>query len=90
MPSRAFAQAPVRPTVAPGERQIAAIDAELHVLCRADTELKARLDILVSIPGISEATALTMLTMLTMLIEMPDLGAIKNKCIDSLSGLAPT
>ena len=66
------------------ERQIAAIDTELRALCRADTELNARLDILVSIPGIGEATAMTML------IEMPELGAIENKCAVSLAGLAPT
>ena len=65
------------------ERQIAAIDAELRALCRADAELKARLDILVSIPAIGEATALTML------IEMPELGTIDNKCVASLAGLAP-
>lgn len=65
------------------ERQIAAIDAELRALCRADAELKARLDILVSIPAIGETTALTML------IEMPELGAIENKCVASLAGLAP-
>ncbi len=65
------------------ERQIAAIDAALRALCRADAELKARLDILVSIPGIGEATALTML------IEMPELGTIDNKCVASLAGLAP-
>lgn len=65
------------------ERQIAAIDAELRALCRADAELKARFDILVSIPAIGEATALTML------IEMPELGAIDNKCAASLAGLAP-
>jgi transposase len=65
------------------ERQIAAIDAELRVLCRADAELKARLDILISIPAIGEATALTML------IEMPELGTIDNKCVASLAGLAP-
>lgn len=65
------------------ERQIAAIDTELRALCRADAELKARLDILVSIPAIGEATALTML------IEMPELGAIENKCAASLAGLAP-
>ena len=65
------------------ERQIAAIDAELRALCRADAELRARLDILVSIPAIGEATALTML------IEMPELGAIENKCAASLAGLAP-
>lgn len=65
------------------ERQIAAIDAELRALCRADAELSARLDILVSIPAIGKATALTML------IEMPELGAIENKCAASLAGLAP-
>ena len=65
------------------ERQIAAIDAALRALCRADAELSARLDILVSIPAIGEATALTML------IEMPELGAIENKCAASLAGLAP-
>lgn len=65
------------------ERQITAIDAELRALCRADRELKARLEILVSIPAIGEATALAML------IEMPELGTIDNKCVASLAGLAP-
>lgn len=65
------------------ERQIAAIDAALRALCQADAELKARLDILVSIPAIGEATALAML------IEMPELGTIDNKCVASLAGLAP-
>jgi transposase len=65
------------------ERQLAAIDAALRALCRADAELKARLDILVSIPAIGEATALTML------IEMPELGTMDNKCVASLAGLAP-
>ncbi|HEY8612803.1 MAG TPA: IS110 family transposase [Roseomonas sp.] len=65
------------------ERQIAAIDAALRALCQADAELKARLDILVSIPAIGEATALAML------IEMPELGTMDNKCAASLAGLAP-
>ena len=65
------------------DRQIAAIDTALRALCRADADLKTRLDILVSIPGIGEATALTML------VEMPELGTIENKCVASLAGLAP-
>ena len=65
------------------ERQIAAIDAALRALCQADVELKARLNILVSIPGIGEATALAML------VEMPELGIMENKCVASLAGLAP-
>lgn len=65
------------------ERQIAAIDAALQALCWADAELKARFDILVSIPAIGQATALAML------IEMPELGTMDNKCVASLAGLAP-
>jgi transposase len=65
------------------ERQIAAIDAALQALCRADPDLQARRDILVSIPAIGEATALAML------IEMPELGTLENKCAASLAGLAP-
>lgn len=65
------------------ERQIAAIDVALRALCHADPGLKARLDILVSIPAIGEATALAML------IEMPELGTLENKCVASLAGLAP-
>lgn len=65
------------------ERQLAAIDAALRALCHADPGLKARLDILVSIPAIGEATALAML------IDMPELGTIENKCVASLAGLAP-
>jgi transposase len=45
--------------------------------------LKARFDVLTSIPGIGEATALTML------IEMPELGTLDNKQVASLAGLAP-
>jgi transposase len=65
------------------ERQIAGIDDALRALCRAAPSLQARLDILVSIPGIGEATALAML------IDMPELGAIEHKCAASLAGLAP-
>ncbi len=45
--------------------------------------MKARFDILVSIPGVGEATAPTML------VEMPELGAIEHKGAASLPGLAP-
>ena len=65
------------------ERQVAAIDGALRALCRADPSLQARLDILVSIPGIGEATALAML------IDMPELGTLNGKCAASLAGLAP-
>lgn len=65
------------------ERQIAAIDAALRTLLAADPALKARFDILVSIPGVGETTALIML------VEMPELGTLEHRCAASLAGLAP-
>ncbi len=65
------------------ERQIDAIDAALRERLSDDPCLKARFDILVSIPGLGEITALAML------IDMPELGALDNKCAAGLAGLAP-
>lgn len=48
-----------------------------------DATLKARFDILVSIPGVSRVTAFTLL------IEMPELGELDEKAAAALSGLAP-
>ena len=65
------------------DRQIAAIDTALHAELAADPALQGRFDILVSIPGVGEATAFAML------VEMPELGALEHKCAASLAGLAP-
>ena len=65
------------------DRQIAAIDAALNAGLTQEPGLKARFDVLTSIPGIGQATALTML------IEMPELGTLDNKQVASLTGLAP-
>lgn len=65
------------------ERQIDAIDAALREQLESDPALRARFDILLSIPGLGEATAFAML------IDMPELGHIENKCAASLAGLAP-
>jgi transposase len=65
------------------ERQIAAIDAGLRAELAADPVLQVRFDILVSIPGIGEATAFAIL------IEMPELGTLEHKAAASLAGLAP-
>ena len=45
--------------------------------------MQARFDILVSIPGVGEATAFALL------VEMPELGALEPKGAASLAGLAP-
>lgn len=65
------------------ERQIEHIDAALREYSARDSAFKSRLDIVKSIPGIGEVTALAML------IEMPELGRIEHKCAASLAGLAP-
>ena len=71
--------------------QITAIDAECHKLMLAAPHLKARLDILTSIPGLGEITALVLL------VDpgsspgqaMPELGSMDAKHAASLAGLAP-
>jgi transposase len=65
------------------ESQIRAIDAALRRLLAAEPALQARFDVLVSIPGIGDTTALALL------IEMPELGHLENGCAASLAGLAP-
>jgi transposase len=65
------------------ERQIKAVDEAILALIAEDTPLKARFDILVSIPGVSHITAFTLL------IEMPELGEMDEKAAAALCGLAP-
>ena len=65
------------------EDQIQAIDAELRDRIAASETLKARFDILLSIPGIGVTAALCLL------IDMPELGALENKQAAALMGVAP-
>jgi transposase len=65
------------------DRQIKAVEEAIMVLIAEDASLKARFDILVSIPGLSQITAFTLL------IEMPELGELDEKAAAALSGLAP-
>ena len=65
------------------DRQIAAIGVELKASLSREPDLSARFDVLVSIPGIGEITAIAML------IDMPELGTLDSKQVASLAGLAP-
>ena len=65
------------------ERQMEAVDEAIMALIGRDVILRERLDILVSIPGLSQITACTLL------IEMPELGGLDEKAAAALSGLAP-
>lgn len=63
--------------------QIADLDQTIMARIEAAPDLAARMDILISIPGIAKITAFTML------IEMPELGTLTGKQAASLAGLAP-
>lgn len=65
------------------ERQIAAVDRLCLELIDSDQALMQRLAILLSIPGVGEATAIAMLA------DMPELGQLEPKQAASLAGLAP-
>jgi transposase len=79
----AFLQRLTRQRLAAIDQDIAAIDDELERLCRAESELAERLDLLISIPGISTTTAILLI------VEMPELGALEPAQAASLAGLAP-
>jgi transposase len=65
------------------ETQIKAIDREHATILATNARLKARSDILVSIPGFGPATAFALL------IDMPEPGTMDAKQTGSLIGLAP-
>jgi transposase len=65
------------------DSQIEAIDREWMSVLAANPALKARLDILLSIPGVGPATAIALL------VDMPELGTMDAKQAASLAGLAP-
>jgi transposase len=65
------------------ESQIEAIDREWMSVLAANPALQAKLDILLSIPGVGAATAIAFL------VDMPELGTLDAKQAASLAGLAP-
>lgn len=65
------------------QAQIQAIDRERATILADNARLKARADILVSIPGFGAATAAALLS------DMPELGSMDGKQTASLAGLAP-
>jgi transposase len=65
------------------EAQVIQVDTAMRSKVRQSEALSAKFDILVSIPGIAEITAVSMIT------EMPELGTLDGKKAASLAGLAP-
>ena len=65
------------------EADIAELDAALAALIDADETLRARAEVLVSIPGLGAVSAATILA------EIPELGALSGRQAAALAGLAP-
>lgn len=65
------------------ERQLAKVDAAMKAIVATNPDLANRLEILVSIPGISTTSAMALLA------DMPELGALSGKQAAALAGLAP-
>ncbi|MGB6709060.1 MAG: transposase, partial [Methylocella sp.] len=56
---------------------------EGHFRCFARADLANRFDLLISVPGIGERTAIALL------IRMPELGTLSREQVAALAGLAP-
>lgn len=65
------------------ERHLARVDAAMKAIVASDPDLADRLEILISIPGISTTSAIALLA------DMPELGALTGKQAAALAGLAP-
>ncbi len=65
------------------ERDLSKVAETIDAIVAADKDLRARADILTSIPGIAKVTACAILT------DMPELGALSGKQAAKLAGLAP-
>jgi transposase len=73
----------VKQVIAFYDRQIAKLEKQIDKLLEANVEWKAKRDILASVPGVGNATAVTLLA------ELPELGVLNRQQIASLAGVAP-
>jgi len=65
------------------QRELGDLDTELKQKVEESPVWKAREELLVSVPGIGESTAITLLS------EMPELGSLGRKSVAALAGVAP-
>lgn len=64
-------------------REIKAVEERIAKLIEADEQWKAKLDLLLSTPGVGKATAATLIA------ELPELGRINRQEVAALVGVAP-
>lgn len=78
-----IAKRQIKARIVMGERHKSALDAEIRTLIDSSAELKAKFDILTSIPNLGRMTAAILLADLT------ELGSANAKQIAALAGVAP-
>lgn len=78
-----FIQRTLRRTTHLIARQIKAVEDRIAKLLQSDDHWKAKLDILLSTPGVGQATGMTLLA------ELPELGKLNRQEIAALAGVAP-
>ena len=64
-------------------REIKAVEERIAKLLESDDQWKAKLDLLLSTPGVGQATGMTLLA------ELPELGKLNRQQIAALAGVAP-
>ena len=64
-------------------KQLKLMDQEIKKLIDSDKELKDKMELLLSIPGIGPVSSVTLL------VELPELGSLSKSKVASLAGLAP-
>jgi transposase len=78
-----FIQKTLRHVTKTLDREIKAVENRIAKLLQDDSQWKAKLDILMSTPGVGQATGMTLLA------EMPELGKLNRQQIAALAGVAP-
>lgn len=82
-PSHARSQSSIKALIKVLEAEIKTITRHINDIIRQDKELLDKTNILVSIPGIGQASAATLLSF------VPELGKLNNKKISALIGVCP-
>jgi transposase len=78
-----FIQKTLKKVIHALQRQIEAVEDRIAKLLQNDDQWKAKLDILLSTPGVGPATSMTLLA------ELPELGKLNRQEIAALAGVAP-
>lgn len=79
----AFCEKSIKKHIRYLEKEILAIDSEIEKILKKDGQLKQKVEIISSIPGVGKTSAAAILA------ELPELGLLERRQISALAGVAP-